>query len=185
MRTAITGGIGAGKTYVCQLLQQQGIEVYDCDAAAKRLMVSDEGIVGRLKSLIGDAAYNPDGTPCQRVIARFLLKSECNKQRINEIVHPAVVRDFVLSGMEWLESAILFDAHFNERVHFDRIVCVVAPMSLRLQRIISRDGVTKAKAQQWIDSQMSQRELIRHSDAVIINDGRMNLVRQVRKLLEE
>ena len=39
-RIAITGGIGSGKSYVCQLLQQQGITIYDCDTAAKRLMAT-------------------------------------------------------------------------------------------------------------------------------------------------
>ena len=40
MKIAITGGIGSGKSYVCRLLRERGIEVYDCDAAAKRLMRS-------------------------------------------------------------------------------------------------------------------------------------------------
>ena len=38
IRIGITGGIGSGKTYVCQLLQQRGIPVYQCDDEAKRLM---------------------------------------------------------------------------------------------------------------------------------------------------
>ena len=32
IRTAITGGIGSGKSHVCRLLAQRGIRVYDCDA---------------------------------------------------------------------------------------------------------------------------------------------------------
>ena len=38
MKIGITGGIGTGKSYVCRLLKQRGIEVYDCDEAAKRLI---------------------------------------------------------------------------------------------------------------------------------------------------
>ena len=38
MKIGITGGIGSGKSYVCNLLQQQGYAVYDCDSAAKRLI---------------------------------------------------------------------------------------------------------------------------------------------------
>ena len=44
MRIAITGGIGAGKSYVCTLLRTRGIEVYDCDSAAKRLMATSAHI---------------------------------------------------------------------------------------------------------------------------------------------
>ena len=41
MKIGITGGIGSGKSYVCKRLALRGIEVYDCDSAAKRLMRSD------------------------------------------------------------------------------------------------------------------------------------------------
>ena len=40
-RIAITGGIGSGKSYVCSKLAERGIKVYDCDAAAKRIMTND------------------------------------------------------------------------------------------------------------------------------------------------
>ena len=57
MKVAITGGIGSGKSYVCQLLQQQGIEIYDCDKAAKELMNNDQTLRKQLISLIGEQAY--------------------------------------------------------------------------------------------------------------------------------
>ena len=42
MIVALTGGIGSGKSYVCQLLKAHGIDVYDCDAHAKQLMRTSE-----------------------------------------------------------------------------------------------------------------------------------------------
>ena len=61
MKIAITGGIGSGKSYVCRLLEQRGIEVYDCDAAAKRLMRISDKLQQQLKALVGDAVYSADG----------------------------------------------------------------------------------------------------------------------------
>ena len=55
MKIAITGGIGSGKSYVCRLLEQRGIAVYDCDAAAKRLMRTSATLQQQLKTLVGDA----------------------------------------------------------------------------------------------------------------------------------
>ena len=51
MKVAITGGIGAGKSYVCRLLEQRGIRIYDCDREAKRLMRSSRDIRSKLCSL--------------------------------------------------------------------------------------------------------------------------------------
>lgn len=88
MKIAITGGIGSGKSYVCRLLEQRGIEVYDCDAAAKRLMRTSDRLQQQLKALVGDAVYSADGVLQKPVLAEFLLASEANKLAINDIVHP-------------------------------------------------------------------------------------------------
>lgn len=57
MKIAITGGIGAGKSYVCQCLKEQGIEVFDCDASAKRLMRTSPALQQALKELVGEEVY--------------------------------------------------------------------------------------------------------------------------------
>ena len=76
MKTAITGGIGSGKSYVCRLLNKQGIDIYDCDAAAKRLMHSSAELRRQLTQLIGPETYLADGRLNKAVVAAFLLSSE-------------------------------------------------------------------------------------------------------------
>ena len=94
MKIAITGGIGSGKSYVCRLLEQHGIKVYDCDAAAKRLMRTSPQLQHNLKQLVGDVVYSADGQLQKRVLADFLLASESNKIAVNNVVHPAVAADY-------------------------------------------------------------------------------------------
>ena len=108
MKIAITGGIGSGKSYVCRELERHGIMVYDCDAGAKRLMRSDAALQEQLIQLVGNDVYQ-DGVLQKPVLAKFLLSSEANKQAVNDVVHPAVARDFEQSDCDWLESAILFE----------------------------------------------------------------------------
>lgn len=181
MRTAITGSIGSGKSHVCNLLAKRGIQVYDCDAAAKRLMRGDE-IRQQLTHLVGDGIYI-NKVLQKAVLAKFLLASEANKQAVNAVVHPAVAHDFMQSNYQWLESAILFDSGFDKRVSFDRIVCVTAPLDIRVERIMRRDNITREKALEWIACQMPQDEMARRSDFVITNDGKEDLERQIDKLL--
>lgn len=126
MKIAITGGIGSGKSYVCRILEKQGIRVYDCDAEAKRLMRTDARLQAGLKKLVGDQVYSAEGVLQKPVLAQFLLAGEANKQAVNDVVHPAVARDFEQSSYEWMESAILFDSGFYRRIHLDFVVCVTA-----------------------------------------------------------
>lgn len=183
MKIAITGGIGSGKSYVCRILEKQGIKVYDCDAEAKRLMRTDAELQAGLKQLVGEEVYSADGILQKPVLAQFILTSEANKQAVNDVVHPAVARDFEQSDCEWMESAILFDSGFDHRTHFDKVVCVSAPVGVRLQRIMQRDHISQEKAQQWIDAVMPQEELIARSDYEIVNDGVRDVEAQVVHLL--
>ena len=85
--------------------------------------------------------------------------------------------------MHWLESAILFEADFQKNV--DRVLCVSAPLEVRIQRIMKRDGISREKAIEWIDRQMPQEEKERRSHYVIVNDGVMPIEEQIEKLLAD
>lgn len=182
-RIAITGGIGSGKTYVSKCLQKMGIEVYDCDSAAKRLMNTSRQLQESLSALVGSDIFE-HGVLQKQKLSTFILASENNKQQVNDIVHPFVASDFISSGKTWLESAILFESGFNKRVHFDYIVCVTAPKEIRARRIAQRDGTSIERAEKWIDCQLAQEEMARQSDFVIINDGTANIENQITNIIK-
>ena len=85
MKIAITGGIGSGKSYVCKLLQQRGISIYDCDSAAKRLMRTSVQLRQQLTELMGPDTYDSEGRLNKAVVARYLLLSEANAHAIDAI----------------------------------------------------------------------------------------------------
>lgn len=181
MKIGITGGIGSGKSYVCKLLAARGITVYDCDAAAKRLMRNSPTLRRQLTELIGTNTYQPDGTLNKAVVAQFLLASEQNAKAIDAIVHPAVFRDFIESGVDWMESAILYESGINRLV--DRVLVVTAPEPVRIRRIMQRDGISAEKAREWIDRQWPQDRIRALADYEIVNDGETDLPSQVDSLL--
>jgi len=185
MVIVITGAIGSGKSYVAEKLQQRGIKVYDCDSAAKRLMNDNEKLKKRLTDLVGDNTYNNEGRLNKAVVSRFLLLSEENKQKINDVVHPFVAEDFKKSGYSWIESAIYFESGFDKRIKADKVVCVTAPLEVREKRIMTRDNISQKQALQWITAQMSQEEILKRSDIEIINDGSADVDKQIDDLIKK
>ena len=186
MKVAITGGIGSGKSYVCKLLQQRGINIYDCDQAAKRLIRTSPDIRRQLTMLIGPEAYlSEDGQGGwvlnKAVVAQFLLESEANAHAVDDIVHPAVFHDFETSGMQWLESAILYESGMDKLVN--RVIVVTAPQEVRIQRVMQRDGISREKVLEWMSRQWSQDEIRQRADYEIINDGQADLNEQIEQLL--
>lgn len=179
MRIGLTGGIGAGKSYVAQqLTAQYGIPVYDCDREAKRLMVTSPVIRQQLTALLGAEAYLPDGQLNKRLIADYLFANEEHQRAVNAIVHPAVKADFRQWATEQeqagapavgIESAILVEAGFTDLA--DKVIVVEAPLVLRLQRVMERDGATEEEVRARMARQISDEERRQAADFIIVNDG--------------
>lgn len=180
VKVAVTGGIGSGKSYVCRLIGRRGIHVYDCDSAAKRIMASSDEIKAALCRVVGDDVLS-EGRIDKAVLASYLLKSEKNAQQINRIVHPAVAEDFISSGYSWMECAILFSSGFDKLV--DKVVCVTAPLEVRVDRIVRRDNISRDNALEWIVRQMPQEKVKTLSDYEIVNDGVLDVDIQIDKIL--
>lgn len=180
---ALTGGIGCGKSFVAQLLLEENIEVYDCDAAAKRIILTLPAIQTQLQQLVGERLFK-DGVLRKEMLTTFIQQSEQHKMAVNNIVHPVVAADFLSSGLHWFESAILFESGFYRRLHIDKIIGVTAPPDVRIARIMQRNHISRAQAEAWIASQMAQEEIIAQCDYIIRNDGQADLKQQLRSLLQ-
>lgn len=180
-RIAITGGIGSGKSYVCRLLHQlQGVDIYDCDAAAKRLMRCSPYLRQQLTQLIGPDTYIDDQLN-KAAVAQFLLSSDDHAHAIDAIVHPAVADDFIQSGKQWMECAILYESGFDKLV--DKVIVVTAPDEVRIHRIMKRDGISNLKARQWIERQWPQEKVRQLADYEIVNDGLLPLLPQIERII--
>ena len=186
---AITGGIGSGKSYISNILQEYGIPIYNTDDEAKRLMVSDEGIRRDLVALLGEEVY-VEGTLNKSLLASYLFADPENAARINGIVHPRVKMDFcrwleqhVDKEIVGMECAILFEAGFDDAV--DSVVMVYAPENLRVERAVKRDHATEAQIRARIAAQLDDEEKRKRADYVIYTDGSIPLDSQLSTLIAQ
>lgn len=175
IRLGITGGIGSGKSYVAQMLQARwDVPVYDCDSEAKRLTAESDDIRTALTQLVGDHLWQ-QGQMQKPVLAAYLFASPEHAAQVNAIIHPAVRRDFLCwadahsrSPVVAIESAILCESGFHTLV--DSILLVDAPLEVRLQRAMLRDGASRQQVMARMARQDSAqaRQLARFT---VINDG--------------
>lgn len=116
-------------------------------------------------------------------MAQFLLASEANTKAINDIVHPAVFRDFEESGLEWLESAIMYESGIYRLM--DRVIVVTAPLEVRIRRVMDRDHITREKVLEWMAKQLPQEEVVRRADFEIVNDCQADIEQQLNKIIQQ
>lgn len=187
IKIGITGGIGSGKSIVSRLLEVMGVPVYLSDSEAKRLTASDPTIRQELIALVGDEVY-VDGALNKAFLASYMFGHPERVAAVNQIIHPKVKEDF----RQWvnahshepvvaIESAILIEAGFKEEV--DKVVMVYAPLEIRIDRTIKRDGATKEQVLARIGSQMSDEEKCKQADYLIANDNKTALIPQVLEFI--
>lgn len=187
MLIGITGGIGSGKTTVCQLLESFGFPVYYSDDRAKWLMENDLDVKNQLLGLFGNQTFQ-DGTLNRSFLAQQIFEDPQKRLQINAIVHPAVASDFEKwmkkqkQDLIFKESALLFETGIYKQA--DLNVLITAPKEVRIARVLARDGVERSAVEARINAQMSDEEKIKLADYVIDNHNQSDLTNEVQKLIQ-
>ncbi len=185
---AVTGGIGSGKSVVSHILTVMGYPVYDCDSRAKALMDKSVLIKSRIASKVSDTAINPDGTIDRIKLAQVVFADRDKLNALNEIVHGAV-REDILDWAEsccqdvcWIESAIIYESGIDRMV--DEVWSVEAPEELRIERVMSRNAMSKEAILARIKSQAPLADRKEHHFThILVNDGVRALLPQMLQLL--
>ena len=189
-KVGITGGIGAGKTLVCQLFEVMGIPYYSADDRAKWLQNNDHTLRKQLIELLGKEAYETEDKSLNRpFVAQKVFSDKALLNQLNQLVHPAVAHDFKKWCMQYesypfilKEAALLFET--KSYLSLDATILVQAKMDTRIERILARDPQrSKEEVQNIIDKQMSEDEKLLLADQVIINDEQHSLIKQVEKMI--
>ena len=188
LKVGITGGIGSGKSMVCQVFETLGIPVFYADRAGRYLMENDATIIDAVKELFGNDIYD-NGQLNREKVGSIVFKQPEILQRLNTIVHPAVI----MYGRQWMQSqstsyAIKEAAIFFESGSYkdmDVMIGVYAPRKLRVLRILERDQSTQEKVLERMSQQMDEDEKMSRCDYVITNDDVQAVIPQVLKVHEE
>ncbi|MDA0714306.1 MAG: dephospho-CoA kinase [Bacteroidetes bacterium] len=187
-RIGLTGGIGSGKTTVAKLFATLGAPIYMSDDRAKALMHSDLDLKQAITERFGQEVY-PKGELDRKSLADRVFSNPAELADLNALVHPAVGQDFRawLETMEQdghpyiiKEAAILFETGADKEM--DEVIVVTAPESLRIDRVMKRDGVDEASVRARISKQWTEEDKLERADHVIVNDGEHSLIEQVLAL---
>lgn len=193
----ITGGIGSGKTYICDIFRHLGIPAYGSDERARALYLEDERLLKEVQELLG-ADIVENGVLRTDRIARRIFGSAPLLQQLEALVHPAVLRDFGRWKDRMAEQAqrrgeripfVIFESAIllqkpSVRRAADRVLTVSAPEEVRIERVMRRDGSDRERVLERISSQWSDRERERLSDFIIFADGKRALLPQIVPVME-
>lgn len=187
---AVTGGIGAGKSFVAELLRIQGFAVIDADQISHKIIEKGQKAYEDIIRLFGDSILDSQKNIHRKSLAKIVFSDTEKLRLLNQITHPYIFDEMQRRIEEYekqnkdvcLDVPLLFQADFP--LSYDASIAVIAPLALRIERIIHRDGCTKEEAEKRMRTQLTDDLLKEYADFVIYNDKEQEVLKeQIQKIL--
>ena len=189
----LTGQTGAGKSTLCQYLQQKGCSVIDADQVARNVVEKGSDCIADIVLEFGVEYLTMDGNLNRRKLGESVFTDKAKLKKLNDIMFPYIINNIkekIAEAKEASEGIIILDAPtlFESGCDkfCDKVISVTAAQDVRCQRIIERDGLTEEEAMHRITAQHSETFYAERSWMVLQNnDATADLHQQADQMLAE
>ncbi len=177
----LCGGSGSGKGAVSRIFLKYGIPSVDTDALYREMTSSEGECMSALISAFGPSVANDDGSLNRETLRTIVFRGDnkdTKRTLLNEITHKfilkktrALISEYRQQNKEFalIDAPLLFESGFDRECDFT--LAILADREKRIERIISRDGITREAAEARIDTQLSDCELAKMADFTITNNS--------------
>ena len=189
MNIGITGSIACGKSTVSDYLIAKGYTIIDADKLGHVALNSDD-VKRKLAEKFGDEILENNEISREK-LGKLVFGNDDNLKILNSIIHPKI-KELILKLQEehkdenlvFLDIALLYEANFVDLV--EKVAVVYVDEDVQLERLMTRNSLSKEEAIKRIESQMSPREKAALGDFVINNSySKEDTFQQIDEILEK
>lgn len=183
----LTGGIGSGKSTVCNLFAELNVPIIDADQIARQLVDPGQPALSKLVDTFGKTILQNDGTLNRSKLRNLVFSDKFCRQKLDAIMHPLIFEEIEVqrAGLDsvYCIIAIPLLVETNNRYKVDRILVIDCPSSFQIQRIMIRDKISNAQAKAIIATQASRKQRLAIAHDIITNQSLpTDLAEQVKRL---
>lgn len=178
MIIGLTGSIASGKSTVSKMLQDMGFSIIDADIVAREVVELGSDTLQEIQNQFGNEVLHTDGTLNREVLGSMIFHQPAKRKQLNDIMHPAIRKEMLKQrdeltqkGIEtfFMDIPLLFESRLQHLV--EKILVVSVTEDVQLERLMSRNNLSKEEAEARIKSQLPLSEKEKGADAVIYNNG--------------
>lgn len=171
----LTGPTGSGKSVAAKLFAEQFGTVLDCDRISREV-AAEKQVLRQLAAAFGEDVVS-SGVLDRKLLADRAFADEAHHAMLDGIMYPAITKSLLEAlkhqqGMVLIDAPTLFES--GAQILCDAVLAVLAPPSVRLERILKRDGVTEEQAVARMRVQQQDSYYRDRADAVLVNDTEVN-----------
>ncbi|NPD44335.1 MULTISPECIES: dephospho-CoA kinase [unclassified Lentimicrobium] len=185
IKVGLTGNIGSGKTWVCQIFSALNVPIYYADLEARNILNSSETIE-KIAEIFGSIVLSSTKQIDRKKLASIVFNNAKELEKLNHLIHPQLRDHFQLWAQQQKskyviqEAAILFENGFDHLM--DKTITIASPKDIRLKRVMQRDDANEEDVLARMNNQWSDERKENAADYIIYNDGSQMLVPQVLKI---
>ncbi len=183
MFIGITGGVGAGKSTILQILKEKyDAHLIMADDVAKDLMCKGKSAYRRIVQAFGEEILGEDKEIDRQKLSSIVFQDDEKLRELNQIVHPLVKKAILKEKnsiskkdpqkLIVLEAALLIEDGYPE--FLDELWAVIADKEVRIQRLMDSRGYSREKSESIIAAQLSDEEFRNACDFIIDNSGSLS-----------
>lgn len=181
----ITGGSGAGKSYISELLRDSGYPVIDADKTAHD-SINNPLCQKELCDFFSTEILK-NGKIDRKKLGEKAFLTPKNTEKLNEITHKYILADIEekiakeRAGIVFVDGATLIES----KMELDGIFAVLSDRNIRKNRIMERDSLTSEQADMRINAQKSDEFYITNCDFTVENNGGNIEIKEIIKKVSE
>jgi dephospho-CoA kinase len=187
LKIGLTGGIGTGKSTVCELFELLGVKTIDADIIARQLVAPGMPTLTLLGNVFGAIVIQADGTLNRAKLREIIFTDQKKKQQLEDIMHPLIyekiTEEIESSTSLYCVAAVPLLMETKKTDLFDRILVIDCSKEIQLERVISRNKLSSEQVLAIIDSQISREQRLTLADDLIENSFTLSqLAEQIKRL---
>jgi dephospho-CoA kinase len=182
VRVGLTGGIASGKSLVAAELAARGAIIIDADVLAREVVEPGTPALAAIIDRFGSDVVQ-DGQLDRVRLAQIVFADPSARRDLERIVHPAVRARAAELERAAGDAAVVVHVipllvETGQQKNFDLVVTVDADHETQVQRLMARNGFTRAQAESRIAAQASREDRKRSADVVLDNTGTVAQLRE-------
>ena len=179
LKVGLTGSIAVGKSYVLGVLAELGCHVIDADQIARDVVEPGTKGLELIRNAFGDEVLGAEGRLDRSKLGAIVFLDEGKRTQLNALLHPLIIaaqderirelQETDPNGIVVIDAALMIESGGYRRL--DKLIVVYCRREIQLERLMSRNGLSRQAAEQRINSQMPQEEKKKYADFLIDTSG--------------